>query len=107
MPPRPDSPPICDANLAPRLGYRANGAVGSVGTPTRPSTADVAGSRQSATRSGFRDAYNETEDWVAPISMGLNQAPIMVMIENYRSGLLWRLFMANDEIRSAVHRIGR
>jgi exo beta-1,2-glucooligosaccharide sophorohydrolase (non-reducing end) len=56
---------------------------------------------------GFRDAYNATEDWVAPIYMGLNQAPIVVMIENYRSGLLWRLFMANAEIRSAVRRIGR
>jgi hypothetical protein len=54
---------------------------------------------------GFRDAYNETEDWVAPIYMGLNQAPIVVMIENYRSGLLWKLFMANDEIRSALNRL--
>jgi hypothetical protein len=51
---------------------------------------------------GFRDAYNPTEDWVAPIYMGLNQAPIVVMIENHRSGLLWKLFMANPEIRRAV-----
>jgi exo beta-1,2-glucooligosaccharide sophorohydrolase (non-reducing end) len=56
---------------------------------------------------GFRDAYNLTQDWVAPIYMGLNQAPIVVMIENYRSGLLWKLFMANPEIRSAVEQIGR
>jgi hypothetical protein len=56
---------------------------------------------------GFRDAYNLTEDWVAPIYMGLNQAPIVVMIENYRSGLLWKLFMGNPEVRSAVERIGQ
>lgn len=56
---------------------------------------------------GFRDAYDPGEDWVAPIYMGLNQAPIVVMIENYRSGLLWKLFMANPEIRSAVEQIGR
>jgi hypothetical protein len=56
---------------------------------------------------GFRDGYNLTEDWVAPIYMGLDQAPIVVMIENYRSGLLWKLFMSNQEIRSAVERIGR
>jgi hypothetical protein len=54
---------------------------------------------------GFRDAYNPTEDWVAPIYMGLNQAPIAVMIENHRSGLLWKLFMANPEIRPALERI--
>ena len=38
-----------------------------------------------------RDAFNLSEDWVANIYMGLNQAPMAVMIENYRSGLLWNL----------------
>ena len=54
---------------------------------------------------GFRDAYNLSQDWVAPIYMGLNQAPIVVMIENHRSGLPWKLFMANREIRPALARI--
>jgi hypothetical protein len=54
---------------------------------------------------GFRDAVNLTEEWVAPIFMGLNQAPVTVMIENHRSGLLWRLFMENGEVRSAVEAI--
>jgi hypothetical protein len=56
---------------------------------------------------GFRDAYNPSEEWVAPIFMGLNQAPIVAMIENYRSGLPWKLFMANPEIRPALARIAR
>ncbi len=47
---------------------------------------------------GFRDAINLTQDWVSGIFMGLNQAPITVMIENYRTGLLWRSFMSNPEI---------
>jgi len=47
---------------------------------------------------GFRDAYNPTVNYVSNIYMGLNQAPITVMIENYRSGLLWDLFMTNREI---------
>lgn len=47
---------------------------------------------------GPRDAYNPTEGWVSPIYMGLNQAPIVVMVENYRTGLLWKTFMANPEI---------
>lgn len=42
---------------------------------------------------GFRDAYNPGADWVSPIFMGLNQAPIVVMIENHRSGLVWTQFM--------------
>jgi hypothetical protein len=54
---------------------------------------------------GFRDAFNLTENWIAPIYMGLNQAPITVMIENHRTGLLWKLFMANPEIRPMLDRI--
>jgi hypothetical protein len=38
--------------------------------------------------------------------MGLNQAPIVVMIENYRSGLVWQRFMANPEIAPALAAIG-
>lgn len=38
--------------------------------------------------------------------MGLNQAPVVVMIENYRSELVWNLFMSNSEIKPALDRIG-
>ena len=55
---------------------------------------------------GFRDAFNPTENFVSDIFMGLNQAPIMVMIENYRSGLIWRLFMSNPEISLMLHKLG-
>jgi hypothetical protein len=55
---------------------------------------------------GFRDACNPTENYVSTIFMGLNQAPIVVMIENYRTGLLWRLFMSNPEISAMLDRIG-
>ncbi|HEY1848076.1 MAG TPA: glucoamylase family protein [Opitutaceae bacterium] len=55
---------------------------------------------------GFNDGFNETEDWFQPIWMGLNQAQIVVMIENYRSGLAWKCFMANPEIAPALASIG-
>jgi len=47
---------------------------------------------------GPRDAYNPGQNWISPIYMGLNQAPIVVMIENHRTGLVWKNFMANPEI---------
>jgi hypothetical protein len=47
---------------------------------------------------GPRDAYNPSVNWVSPIYMGLNQAPIVAMVENYRTGLLWKNFMANPEV---------
>jgi len=55
---------------------------------------------------GFRDACNPTQNYVSSIFMGLNQAPIVVMIENYRTGLLWKLFMSNAEIRSMLDKVG-
>ncbi len=55
---------------------------------------------------GFRDGFNPTRNWFEDIYMGLNQAPITVMIENHRTGLLWRLFMANPEIAPALAAIG-
>jgi exo beta-1,2-glucooligosaccharide sophorohydrolase (non-reducing end) len=55
---------------------------------------------------GPRDAFNLDTNWYSPIFMGLNQAPITVMIENYRSGLIWRMFMSNPEITGMLDRAG-
>jgi hypothetical protein len=55
---------------------------------------------------GFHDGFNETENWFEPVWMGLNQAVITVMIENYRSGVTWKNFMANPEIQPALEAIG-
>jgi hypothetical protein len=54
---------------------------------------------------GPRDAYNDDQNWVSPIYMGLNQAPIVVMIENYRTGLVWKNFMENPEIKAMLERL--
>jgi hypothetical protein len=54
---------------------------------------------------GFRDAFNLKENWVSGIYMGLNQAPMAVMIENYRTGLVWKSFMANPEIARMVRTV--
>ncbi len=55
---------------------------------------------------GFSDSFNITEDWYDETYRGLNQAQAVVMIENSRSGLLWRLFMRNPEIAPALRKIG-
>ncbi len=55
---------------------------------------------------GFRDGFNETESWYEDVYMGLNQAPIVVMIENFRTGLIWQRFMANPEIAPALAKMG-
>jgi len=54
---------------------------------------------------GPRDNYNPTLHWVSSHYMGLNQAPIVVMVENYRSGLLWKTFMSNPEATAALKKL--
>ena len=55
---------------------------------------------------GFRDGFNVTENWFEDVYMGLNQAPQVVMIENHRTGLVWKLFMSNPEIAPALEAMG-
>ena len=55
---------------------------------------------------GFHDGFNQTENWFDEVYMGLNQAQIVVGIENHRTGLVWKLFMANPEIAPALKKIG-
>lgn len=55
---------------------------------------------------GFKDAFNPTQNWFANSYLAIDQGPIILMIENYRSGLLWNLFMANPEIQPMLNAIG-
>jgi hypothetical protein len=55
---------------------------------------------------GFHDGFNQTQNWFEEVYMGLNQAQIVVGIENFRTGLIWKLFMANEEIEPALEKIG-
>lgn len=55
---------------------------------------------------GFYDAFNEERNWFADSYLAIDQGPIIGMIENHRSGLLWQHFMANPEITTAIESIG-
>jgi hypothetical protein len=54
---------------------------------------------------GPRDAFNIGHDWFSPVYMGLDQAPIVVMVENYRTGLVWKQFMSNPEIAPMLAKV--
>ena len=57
---------------------------------------------------GFRDAFNLTvnPDWYDTDYIGIDQGPIIVMIENYRTGKVWQRFMANPDIQRGLQRAG-
>lgn len=55
---------------------------------------------------GFYDAFNPTENWWADSYLAIDQGPIIVMIENHRTGLLWDLFMQAPEIYTGLEALG-
>ena len=58
------------------------------------------------TEYGFRDSFSEGRDWFANSHLAIDQGPIVVMIENHRSGLLWKLFMSCPEVRAGLKALG-
>lgn len=55
---------------------------------------------------GFYDGYSEQEKWTKPWYLAIDQGPIPVMIENYRTGLLWNLFMSCPEVQAGLDKLG-
>jgi hypothetical protein len=57
-------------------------------------------------RYGFTDAFCEERNWYADTYIAIDQGPIVVMMENHRTGLLWKLFMSVPEVQTGLRRLG-
>lgn len=55
---------------------------------------------------GFYDAFSEQVDWYTPRYLAIDQGPIVVMIENHRTALLWKLFMGAPEVKEGLRKLG-
>lgn len=55
---------------------------------------------------GFVDGFSIHHDWYAKSHLAIDQGPIITMIENYRTGLLWNLFMNNNDVKKGLERLG-
>lgn len=58
-------------------------------------------------KAGFYDAFSPEHDfWVAEAYLAIDQGPEIIMIENHRTGLLWNLFMQNEDVRNGLDKLG-
>jgi hypothetical protein len=55
---------------------------------------------------GFYDAFSEQDNWYIQRYLAIDQGPAVVMMENYRSGLLWNLFMSCPEVGDGLTKLG-
>ena len=57
-------------------------------------------------RYGFRDAFNPARNWFGPAHLGIDQGPIVLMIENFRSGAIWDDFGRSPYVQAGLERAG-
>lgn len=55
---------------------------------------------------GFYDAFTLHDLWFASSTLAIDQGPIVIMIENYRSQLIWNLFTKSEEIKTGMRALG-
>ncbi|OWP62054.1 beta-glucosidase [Hymenobacter amundsenii] len=55
---------------------------------------------------GFVDAFSEEHNWQAKSYLAIDQGPIVGMIENHRTGLLWKLFMSSPDVQRGLTKLG-
>lgn len=55
---------------------------------------------------GPYDAFSFEHNWSSPRYLAIDQGPIPVMIENYRTGLFWKLFMKNEDVQNGLDKLG-
>jgi hypothetical protein len=55
---------------------------------------------------GFYDAFNLTANWVNDDFVGIAQGPMLIMIENFRTGLVWNHVMKDPIIQTGLNKLG-
>jgi hypothetical protein len=55
---------------------------------------------------GFVDGFSIDKNWYAKSHLAIDQGPIVVMIENYRTGFLWKLFMNIPDVQNGLKKLG-
>ena len=55
---------------------------------------------------GFKDSFALKEQWFASSYIAIDQGPMVIMMENYRTGLLWNYFMRNEDVRRGLDKLG-
>jgi hypothetical protein len=74
--------------------------------PTLQSMAGRFGSKGLCGKYGFVDAFNLTAGWYDPDCLGIDQGPFLLMIENFRTGLIWEYTMKDPVVKKGLERLG-
>jgi len=73
--------------------------------PTLKNMYDKYGDKGLWDKYGFKDAFNLTANWFDPDYLGLDEGPIVIMIENYKTGLIWKYSMKDPLIKKGLEKL--
>ena len=102
----PGKTPVDDGTIAPTAAASSIVFTPEIVIPALKNMFDKYGSRGLWGKYGFKDAFNPALDWYASDYLGIDQGPIIIMIENYRSGLVWKYCMNDEIIKKGMQRLG-
>lgn len=97
-----DSVLFDDGTLAPTAVAASLPFAPEVCLPTLENMKVMYGDRGLWDKYGFQDAFNPTAEWIATDCLGIDQAPIIIMIENFYNGLVWKTIMKDPIIKKGL-----
>ncbi|MGE5681732.1 MAG: glucoamylase family protein, partial [Bacillota bacterium] len=102
----PDSVYSDDGTIAPTASAASIVFIPEVVIPTLKNLYQKYGNKGLWDKYGFKDAFNPTAGWYDSDYLGLDQGPIVIMIENFRTGLVWKYSMQDPLIKKGLERLG-
>jgi hypothetical protein len=102
----PDNTIAEDGTITPEAAGGSIPFAPGVCIPTLKNMYDKYGDKGLWGKYGFKDAFNLTADWFDKDYLGLDQGPIVIMIENYRTGLVWEYSMKDPVIKRGLEKLG-
>lgn len=95
-----------DGTIAPTASASSISFIPDIVVPTIQNLYSRYGEKGLWGKYGFKDAFNPTAGWYDPDYLGLDQGPIVIMIENYKSGLIWKYSMKDPVIKKGLRLLG-
>ncbi|NJD21057.1 MAG: Tat pathway signal protein [Melioribacter sp.] len=95
-----------DGTIAPTAAGGSIPFAPEITIPALMNMNDKYGSKGLWGKYGFVDAFNPTLNWYDKDYLGLDQGPIIIMIENYFNGFVWKYFMKDPIVKKGLVRLG-
>ncbi len=102
----PKKTPIDDGTIAPTAAAASIAFAPEIVLPTLKNMYSKYGAKGLWGKYGFKDAFNPTLNWYASDYLGIDQGPIVIMIENYRNGFVWKHCMKDSIINKGLEILG-